>query len=80
MIRTLFWEKEMTDELEKAFIDYNNKFDCYPDEYENADPSGYNPEEFAWIIRDCIKKNMEFGEYNPTYYNSRVPRKIRTKW
>ena len=67
MVDTYFWEKEMTDELEKAFIDYKNKFGVYP--YE-----------FAWIIRDCIKKNMEFEDYNPTYYNSRVPKKIRTKW
>lgn len=56
MVDTYFWEKEMTDELEKAFIDYKNKFGVYPDEYFETDPNGYNPDEFAWIIRDCIKK------------------------
>ena len=80
MIEPYFWEKEMTGELEQAFEAYVEKFGMQPDEYEDADPNGYSPEEFAWIIRDCIKKNMEFEEYNPTYYNSRVPKKIRTKW
>ena len=80
MVEPSFWEKEMTKELEEAYIEYEKKFGGYPDEFEEADPNGYSPEEFAWIIRDCIKKNMEFGEYNPTYYNSRVPKKIRTKW
>ena len=56
------------------------KFGEYPDEYEEADPNDYSPEEFAGIIRDCIKKNMEFEDYNPMYYNSRVSKKIRTKW
>ncbi len=80
MVEPYFWKKEMTKELEEAYIEYEKKFGGYPDEFEEADPNGYSPEEFAWIIRDCIKKNMEFGEYNPTYYNSRVPKKIRTKW
>lgn len=52
----------MTEGLEQAFEDYVEKFGRQPDEYEDADPNGYSPEEFAWIIRDCIKKNMEFEE------------------
>ena len=30
MVKTYFWEKEMTDELEKAFVDYNDKFGGLP--------------------------------------------------
>ena len=71
MVDPYFWEKEMTKELEEAYIEYEKKFGGYPDEYEEADPNGYSPEEFAWIIRDCIKKNMEFGEYKVLQNNMR---------
>ena len=56
---------KMTKELEKLYSDYNQKWNCTPDCYENAE---YGADEYADYVSDikaALEQNVELPQLYP---------------
>ena len=59
---------EITEELDKLYDEYYNKFNCYPDEYDDVEYFEHQYDNFVRDIKKAIKLNKEIEEiYNSTY-------------
>ncbi|MGN0577128.1 MAG: hypothetical protein ACI4J4_00765 [Ruminiclostridium sp.] len=55
------WKGVFDEKMEKLFDEYNERFGCDPDTYEEIAYHAMSYDEFAGYIEECLEKGLEIS-------------------